>query len=56
MLVLSRDIGDRIILEYPSGVIVEIEVLNVKSKQVKIGLDAPADVNIAREELLEGKS
>ncbi len=51
MLKLCRRIGERIIIDYPNGAIVEIEVLAVNGKQVKIGLDAPGDVQIIREEL-----
>lgn len=52
MLVLKRDIADIIIIEYPNGNKVTIEVLNVNGIQVRIGLEAPKDINILRSELL----
>ncbi|HVB23457.1 MAG TPA: carbon storage regulator [Ktedonobacteraceae bacterium] len=48
MLVLRRKVGESIIL---SGVI-SISVLAVEGERVKIGISAPADVTIVREELL----
>lgn len=53
MLILTRYINQSIILEYPNGNKVTIEVLAVNGKQVRIGFDAPKDVNIARSELLK---
>ena len=49
MLVLRRKVGESIIL---SGVI-SISVLAVEGERVKIGINAPPDVTIVREELLE---
>jgi carbon storage regulator len=48
MLVLRRKVGESIIL---AGVIT-ISVLAVEGERVKIGINAPADVTIVREELL----
>jgi carbon storage regulator len=48
MLVLRRKVGESIIL---SGMI-SISVLAVEGERVKIGISAPADVTIVREELL----
>ena len=48
MLVLRRKVGESIIL---SGVI-SISVLAVEGERVKIGINAPPDVTIVREELL----
>ncbi len=48
MLVLRRKVGESIIL---SGMI-SISVLAVEGERVKIGITAPADVTIVREELL----
>lgn len=50
MLVLRRKVGERIILD---GVI-SVSVLAVEGERVKIGITAPADVAIVREELLRG--
>jgi carbon storage regulator len=48
MLVLRRKVGESIIL---AGVI-NISVLAVEGERVKIGISAPPDVSIVREELL----
>ena len=48
MLVLRRKVGESIILD---GVI-SISVLAVEGERVKIGIHAPPDVTIVREELL----
>jgi len=48
MLVLRRKVGESIILD---GVI-NVSVLAVEGERVKIGISAPPDVTIVREELL----
>ena len=48
MLVLRRKVGESIVL---AGVI-NISVLAVEGERVKIGISAPPDVTIVREELL----
>jgi carbon storage regulator len=52
MLVLRRKVGESIILD---GVI-SVSVLAVEGERVKIGITAPADVTIVREELLKNAS
>lgn len=49
MLVLRRKVGESIILD---GVI-SVSVLAVEGERVKIGITAPSDVTIVREELLK---
>ena len=56
MLILSRRIGESIIIETPAGERITVTVLGVKGNQVRIGTDAPDDVSIMREELLESDS
>ena len=53
MLMLTRRVGESIIIETPAGERITVTVLGVKGNQVRIGTDAPDDVNIVREELLE---
>jgi len=48
MLVLRRKVGESIVLD---GVI-NVSVLAVEGERVKIGISAPSDVTIVREELL----
>ncbi|ODN31267.1 carbon storage regulator CsrA [Fervidobacterium thailandense] len=47
MLVLSRKVGESIII----GDNVEIKILKVEGSSVKLGIVAPADVKIYREEV-----
>lgn len=47
MLVLSRKVGERIAI---AGDIV-VQVLEIRGRQVRLGIDAPHDVPIRREEL-----
>ena len=53
MLVLTRRPGESIIIELPTGEQIDVTVLSVKGNQVRIGTDAPDDMAIVREELLE---
>ena len=49
MLILTRKKGESIAI----GDNIQIQVLNVKGGQVRIGIDAPRDVQVNREERLE---
>ena len=53
MLILTRKIGEIIVIETPAGEQIDITVLGVKGNQVRIGTSAPLDVTVVREELLE---
>ena len=53
MIVITRRPGESLIIELPTGEQIEITVLSNTSNQVRIGTDAPADMKIVREELLE---
>ena len=53
MLVLSRRVGERIF--FP-GIGAYVKVLSVKSGRVRLSIEAPAEVLILREELLERES
>lgn len=50
MLVLSRKAGERIVI----GEEVTVTVLAVRGQQIRLGIEAPADVPIRREELSWG--
>ena len=52
MLILTRRVGESIIIETPAGERIQVTVLGVKGNQVRIGTDAPEDIQIMREELL----
>ena len=53
MLVLTRRVGESILIELPSGELIEVTMLDVKGSQVRIGTNAPDDITIIREELRE---
>ena len=52
MLVLTRKTDEAIIIELPNGQQVDIIVSEVKGNQVRIGIDAPRNVIVLREELI----
>ncbi len=49
MLVLRRKAGEAIVLNQ----VIKIRVLGVEGDRVKLGIDAPPDVIVVREELLD---
>lgn len=48
MLVLARRVGETIVID--GGI--EVTILDIRGRQVKMGFDAPRDVNIIRKEVL----
>ena len=50
MLVLTRSVGERLIINDGE---IKLSVLEVKGNQVRIGIDAPRDVSVHREEVFE---
>ena len=48
MLVLTRSIGERLIINNGE---VKISILEVKGNQVRLGIDAPRNVSVHREEI-----
>ena len=53
MLILTRRPGETLIIETPDGERIEVTVLEVKGNQIRIGTNAPDDIAIVLEELLE---
>lgn len=51
MLILTRRIGETLMV----GETIEVRVLAVKGNQVRIGIVAPPEVSVMREELLTRK-
>jgi len=52
MLVLSRKVGERILL----GEKIKITVVRVSGGGVRLGIEAPADVTVIREEVAQAKA
>lgn len=53
MLVLSRRNEETIVITDENGLNIVIQVLNIRYRDVKIGIDAPRDIKIMRGELLD---
>ena len=51
MLALTRRIGESVILTLPDGRRVEFWISDKSAEQVRLGIDAPEDVRIDRNEL-----
>ena len=49
MLVLTRKVGEEILI----GDSIKIKVIEISGSKVKLGIDAPAEMRIYREEILE---
>ncbi|NQY42816.1 MAG: carbon storage regulator CsrA [Legionellales bacterium] len=49
MLILTRKVGENLVI----GDDVTVSVLGVKGNQVRIGINAPKDVSVHREEIYE---
>lgn len=47
MLVLSRKVGERILI----GEEIRVTIVRIGSGGVRVGIEAPADLNVVREEL-----
>ena len=55
MLILTRRIGESVILKHPAGdiLVTYLSTQGPTGTEVRIGFDAPGDVNIVRSELLD---
>jgi carbon storage regulator len=51
MLILTRRRDEAIVIRNRFGTEIRLLVVDVKGNKVRLGIDAPADVNIAREEV-----
>ncbi len=49
MLILTRRVGEKLVI----GEKVTVTVLGVKGNQIRIGIDAPPDVQVHREEIFQ---
>ena len=51
MLVLTRSIGDRLIIGDEGEIV--LSVLDIRGNQVRIGIDAPKNIPVHREEIFQ---
>lgn len=51
MLVLTRKQFEGLIITMPDGTEMKIVVVEVKNNKVRLGIDAPKEVNVLRDEL-----
>ena len=49
MLILTRRIGEKLII----GESVTVTVMSAKGSQIRLGIDAPRDVQVHREEIFQ---
>lgn len=49
MLILTRKVGESLLI----GDNVEITVLNIRGNQVKLGVNAPKDISVHRQEIYQ---
>lgn len=49
MLILTRKVGESLLI----GDDISVTILNIRGNQVKIGVDAPKDVSVHREEIYQ---
>jgi carbon storage regulator len=50
MLVLARKVDEKIVCKTLSGQEVEIMVVSIRGNQVRLGINAPNDIKITRED------
>lgn len=55
MLILTRRIGDSVVIKHPQGdiVVTYLSVQGPTGTEIRMGFDAPKDVNIVRSEILD---
>jgi carbon storage regulator CsrA len=56
MLAISRRAGESVTMFLPDGRLIEVVVYATGNKTVRIGIEAPQDVDIYRTELIERQS
>jgi carbon storage regulator CsrA len=50
---ISRRPGEKVTLYLPDGQAIEVVVVSMTNKLVRLGIDAPQEVDIIRNEILE---
>lgn len=49
MLILTRRVGEKVVI----GENITVTILSIKGNQVRVGIDAPRDVTVHREEIYQ---
>lgn len=55
MLVLSRKRDESIVITTPSGDVIEICVVDLNSRKVRLGIEAPKHITVDRQEVYNDK-
>lgn len=55
MLVLSRKTGERIRILTPKGEVIWVTIVDVDRGKVRVGIEAPRDIVVHREELIRSE-
>lgn len=55
MLILTRRMGDSVVIKHPSGdvVVTYLSTQGPTGTEIRLGFDAPKDVNIVRSEIID---
>ena len=53
MLILTRKVGESLIIRTSTGEEIEVIVVGTKGKQIQLGTEAADDVSVFREEVLQ---
>ena len=53
MLVVTRKVDERLRLLLPDGSVIWVMICRVSGEGVRVGIDAPPDVRIEREEIIK---
>lgn len=51
MLILTRRISENLCIVHPDGTFIKLNIAGIKGNQVRIGIDAPKDIQVHREEI-----
>ena len=55
MLVLGREIGDTITITGPDGTVIELTIVDIRRLKMRIGIDAPKEWKIVRDDAKIGE-
>jgi carbon storage regulator len=53
MLILTRRVGEHLVIQLPDSRTIEVTILGVKGNQVRVGTTAPKDIQVHRSEIFE---